>query len=430
MTRRSSERWRLNVFSVLISSIFFVTPAAGAASNEASYSLTQAAEGRGLYAEHCASCHGMALLGNESGPALSGKAFQDRWASRPAEQLFAVTTTSMPSTNPGGLAARDYAAILAYMLYENGYVASTTDLDLSSQVSYSVALGYPSTGQQPSLPAASTLSNRMTEWLHHRGTPHGTNYSSLDLIHEGNVADLEVAWRWRSDNFGASPWPNYQVTPLMANGVLYATAGARRAVVAIDAATGETMWMYRLDEGERGSNAPRKGPGRGVAIHRGADRDTIFVISPGYQLIALDALTGQLRDDFGGDGIVDLKLQLGVALDPVTAPIGASSPPIVVNDVVIVGAAFTFSGAPESPEGLKGKVTAYDVNTGELRWRFNTIPTADESGFASWGGDSAEYKRYQRFLQDSQNYQEGVSTKYSNWQQLVKLGLVKAKEWM
>ena len=115
------------------------------------------------------------------------------------------------------------------------------------------------------------------------------------------------------------------------------------------------------------------------------------MISPGYQLIALDALTGQLRADFDGGGIVDLKLQLGEELDLVTAPIGASSPPIVVNDVVIVGAAFTFSGAPESPEALKGKVTAYDVNTGELRWRFNTIPTADESGFASWGGDSAEY---------------------------------------
>ena len=391
MTRRESERWRLNVFSVLISSIFYVTPIAGAANNEASYSLTQAAEGRDLYAQQCASCHGMNLLGNESGPALSGKAFQDRWASRPAGQLFDVTATSMPSTNPGGLAARDYAAILAYMLYENGYAASTTDLDLKSQLTHSVALGYPSTIQQPPLPTASTLSNKMTEWLHHRGTPHSTNYSSLDLIHEGNVAALEVAWRWKSDNFGASPWPNYQVTPLMANGVLYATAGARRAVVAIDAATGETMWMYRLDEGERGNNAPRKGPGRGVAIYRGADRDTIFAISPGYQLIALDALTGQLRADFGGGGIVDLKLQLGVALDPVTAPIGASSPPIVVNDVVIVGAAFTFSGAPESPEALKGKVTAYDVNTGDLRWRFNTIPTAEESGFSTWGGDSAQY---------------------------------------
>lgn len=76
----------------------------------------------------------MNLLGNESAPALSGKAFQNRWAARPAGQLIDVMSTGMPSTNPGGLAARDYAAILAYMLYENGYAASTTDLKLSSQV--------------------------------------------------------------------------------------------------------------------------------------------------------------------------------------------------------------------------------------------------------------------------------------------------------
>ena len=391
MTVRHLKRGLFVGSLIFVSLIFWVTAIAGAATRVATYSLTQAAEGRGLYAEHCASCHGMNLLGNESGPALSGKAFQDRWASRPAGQLFDLTTTSMPSTNPGGLVARDYSAILAFMLYENGYAASAADLDLKSQLAYSAALGYPSTGEQPPLPIGSALSGTMTEWLHHRGTPQSTNYSPLDLIHEGNVAGLEVAWRWKSDNFGASPWPNYQVTPLMAKGVLYATAGARRSVVAIDAMTGETMWMYRLDEGERGNNAPRKGPGRGVAIHRGADRDTIFVISPGYQLIALDALTGQLRADFAKDGILDLKLQLGVELDPVTAPIGASSPPIVVNDVVIVGAAFTFSGAPSSPAALKGKVTAYDVNSGELRWRFNTIPTSEESGFSTWAGDSAEY---------------------------------------
>ena len=391
MTRRPAERALLAGFLVLISFVVWASPDADTAHSAASYSLTQAAEGRVLYAEHCASCHGPNLLGNESGPALSGKAFQDRWAKRPTGQLFDVTATSMPSTNPGGLAARDYAAILGFMLYQNGYASSASDLDLRLKLARSVALGYPDTIEQPSLPTVSVVPNSMTEWLHHRGTPHSTNYSSLDLIDKTNVADLEVAWRWKSDNFGSAPSPNYQVTPLMANGVLYATAGARRSVVAIDAATGETIWMYRLDEGERGRNAPRKGPGRGVAIHRGIDRDTIFVISPGYQLIALDARTGRLRADFGEGGIVDLKLQLGVELDPVTAPIGASSPPIVINDVVIVGAAFTFSGAPASPEALKGKVTAYDVNTGKLLWRFNTIPTADESGFASWGGASAEY---------------------------------------
>ena len=152
------------------------------------------------------------------------------------------------------------------------------------------------------LPSIAERSGMTSEWLHHRGTPFGTNYSPLDLIHPGNATQLDVAWRWKSDNFGSSPWPNYQVTPLMANGVLYATAGSNRSVVAIDAETGETLWMYRLDEGERGRHAPRKGPGRGVAIHRGSDLDTIFVISPGYRLIALDALTGRPKPALGTPG--------------------------------------------------------------------------------------------------------------------------------
>ena len=108
----------------------WATPNAGAAHNTTSYSQTQAAEGQVLYAEHCASCHGMNLLGNASGPALSGEAFQDRWASRPVGQLFDVTTTSMPSTNLSGLAALDCAAILGFMLYQNAYVAGATELDL------------------------------------------------------------------------------------------------------------------------------------------------------------------------------------------------------------------------------------------------------------------------------------------------------------
>ena len=355
------------------------------------FSLDQAALGQAVYAEHCVACHGVSLRGGEAGPALSGKVFQDQWASRPLEQLLEITSRSMPTSNPGGLSSEDYAAVLAFVLYRNGYAAGADALTQSLEPNRARSLGYPDSKQLEVLPALKATTDVTAEWLHHRGTPYGTNYSPLDLIHEGNVSQLEVVWRWKSDNFGASPWPNYQVTPLMANGMLYATAGTNRTVVAIDAVTGETQWMYRLDEGLRAQYAPRKGPGRGVALHRGVDQDTIFVISPGYQLIALDALTGRPRPGFGDSGLVDLKSRLGEPLDPLTAPIGASSPPIIVGDVVIVGAAFAFSGAPESPEALKGKVTAYDVMTGELKWRFNTIPSPTEAGSETWGEDSARY---------------------------------------
>ena len=354
------------------------------------YTADQAAEGQVVYQHHCASCHGRGLEGSEAAPGLMGARFQEAWRTRDLAAFVEMNLT-MPVSNPGGLRDSMYESVVAFLLSQNGYPVGEAPLQLTSAVTSKATLQY--LGDRPPLTISLSKSEAesVVEWLHHRGTPHGQNYSALDQIHADNVADLEVAWRWKSDNFGPSPWPNYQVTPLMANGVLYATAGAQRTVVAIDAMTGETLWMHRLDEEARGQAAPRKGPGRGVAFHRSENKETVFVISPGYQLLALDAQTGRPLPAFGESGVVDLKLHLGVDLDPLTAPIGASSPPIVVGDVVIVGAAFSFSGAPASPEALKAKITAYDVKSGELKWRFNTIPTSNEIGFDTWGGDSAEY---------------------------------------
>jgi quinoprotein glucose dehydrogenase len=363
---------------------------AAALFDRVSYTADQAAEGQVVYQNHCASCHGRGLEGSEAAPGLVGARFQEAWRSRDLAAFVEMNLT-MPTSNPGGLRDSMYESVVVFLLSQNGYPAGDAALQLASAVTSKTIL--EDLGDRPPFTIASSDSETVpaVEWLHHRGSPHGQNYSALDQIHAGNVADLEVAWRWKSDNFGPSPWPNYQVTPLMANGVLYATAGAQRTVVAIDATTGETLWMHRLDEGARGQAAPRKGPGRGVAFHRGDNEETVFVITPGYQLLALDAQTGRKLPAFGESGVVDLKLHLGVDLDPLTAPIGASSPPIVVGDVVIVGAAFSFSGAPRSPEALKAKITAYDVRSGELRWRFNTIPTSNEIGFDTWGEGSAEY---------------------------------------
>ncbi len=370
--------------------MWMVLASAATRASALTYTLEQAASGHDLYQQHCASCHGLKLDGSEAAPGLHGRGFSDHWRTRTLGD-FIVTNQTMPVSNPGGLAENVYEALIAFLLSQNGYPSSDKRLNLSlaresQQTLDQIGIRAPVALSAPEKPAGTTA-----EWLHHRGTPHSTNYSDLDQIDADNASELEIAWRWKSDNFGPRAWANYQVTPLMANGVLYATAGARRTVVAIDAVTGETLWMYRLDEGDRGQAAPRKGPGRGVAFHRDAERETIFVITPGYQLLALDAGTGEPRGDFGEAGIVDLKLHLDQTLDPMTAPIGSSSPPIVVNGVVIVGAAFSFSGAPESPAAVKGKVTAYDVATGELRWRFNTIPEPHEFGANSWGGDAASY---------------------------------------
>lgn len=171
-----------------------------------------------------------------------------------------------------------------------------------------------------------------TEWRHHGGTLKAQRYSALDQINADNVGELEIAWRWSARNFGPSPERKYITTPLMVDGVLYATAGIRRAAVALDPSSGETLWTYRLDEGQRTASAPRRNSGRGVAYWSDGKGDArVFLISPGYQLVALSAADGRPIEDFGASGVVDLRVGLGADVDPLTSRIGSSSPPLIVG---------------------------------------------------------------------------------------------------
>jgi quinoprotein glucose dehydrogenase len=103
------------------------------------------------------------------------------------------------------------------------------------------------------------------EWPTYGGDLGNTKYAPLDQVTAANFGSLVVAWRFKTDNLGPRPEFNFQSTPLMVGGVLYTTAGSRRAVVALDAATGEMKWMHSLDEGKRGQEAPRQLSGRGLA---------------------------------------------------------------------------------------------------------------------------------------------------------------------
>lgn len=355
------------------------------------YSISQARNGQSIYNSECAICHGKELDGSETGPDLAGIAFRDRWKDLPLADFFNITKQTMPVANPAGLTDREYMDVIAFILNRNAYAVGEKELSAHISAIEKVLFTDPAGRAPLSLGLENSDDEEMVEWLHHRGDPGSMNYSALDLINQSNVSNLKVAWQWTSENFGPSPWPNLQTTPLMANGILYATAGLRRAVVAIDAITGETLWMYRLDEGERGENAPRKGPGRGVAYQTINGQETIYVISPGYRLIALDAADGRPIESFGENGVVDLKSNIGQDLDYIESRIGSSSPPIVVNGVIIVGSAFPSGGAPPTKEMPLGSVTGYDAATGELVWIFNTIPQAGEYGNETWQNDSWKY---------------------------------------
>ena len=211
------------------------------------------------------------------------------------------------------------------------------------------------------------------EWRTYGGDLGHTRYSALDQIDASNFNRLEVAWRFKTDNLGPLPEFNFQSTPLMVDGVVYSTAGTRRSVVALDAASGELLWVHRLDEGERGQVAPRQLSGRGLAYWRSGDDARVLYVTPGYQLIALDARTGDRVADFGEDGIVDLKQEADQEIDPLNGEIGLHATPIVAKDVVIVGAAHRAGANPKSVRNVKGYVRGYDVRTGERKWHYQLV---------------------------------------------------------
>ena len=227
------------------------------------------------------------------------------------------------------------------------------------------------------------------EWPHWGADLGNTRYSSLDQINRDNVKNLRVAWRWKSENFGPRPQNNMEGTPLMVGGVLYTTAGFRPNVVAIDAATGETLWTYRLDEGARGDKAPRS-VSRGVEYWTDGKQARIILVTRGYQLVSLDARTGVPDPAFGRNGIVDLYQDFDQP-PPQDGVISSTSPAVVVRNVIVAGAAMVGGSAPRSKENTKGYIRGFDVRTGKRLWTFHTVPNPGEFGNDTWLNDSWAY---------------------------------------
>src|ERR1700674_5923786 len=138
-------------------------------------------------------------------------------------------------------------------------------------------------------------STKNGEWPYYTADLKGTKYSPLDQINAANFSQLEVAWRFKTDNFGARPEYKLEGTPLMVKGVVYTTAGTRRSVVALDGKTGELIWTHSLREGQRAAIAPRQLSGRGVAYWTdGKGDDRVIYVTTGYRLVALNAKNGAI----------------------------------------------------------------------------------------------------------------------------------------
>ncbi len=261
---------------------------------------------------------------------------------------------------------------------------------MSARLAVALAAVIASVAASPLLAQAGAPAGEWRAWGGDNGS---TRYSALTSISADNIDQLQVVWRWKMDNYGPRPEGRSQTVPLVVDGVLYTTAGMNRDVVAIDAATGQTLWVYRNDEGERAERAPRRNSGRGVAYwedERGMGR--IITITPGFNLVALDAETGRPVPGFGQDGVVDLMegLRVPEGVDPV-GMIGNSSPPVVANGVIVVGPAFLTGFRPPSMSNVKGDVRGFDARDGRELWTFRTIPDDGEPGSETWEGSSARY---------------------------------------
>src|SRR6185312_11609656 len=240
-------------------------------------------------------------------------------------------------------------------------------------------------------PAWAQSGTKNGEWPSYGGDTGSTRYAPLGQINAGNFSKLQVAWRFKTDNLGPTTEANLEGTPLMVKGVLYATAGTRRAVVALDAATGELLWKYSENEGERGKAAPRALSGRGLAYWTDGMEERIVYVTPGYRMIALNAKTGARVATFGKGGVVDLKEDDDQTIDPLSPDIGLHSAPVVANNVIVIGAAHKPGGVPKSKTNVKGYVRGFDVRTGKRLWTFHTIPKPGEPGLDTWQQDSWSY---------------------------------------
>jgi len=241
--------------------------------------------------------------------------------------------------------------------------------------------------------ASGQPSTKNGEWPHYAADLASSRYSPADQINASNFNKLEVAWHFKTDNLGPRPEYKLEGTPLMVKGVLYATGGTRRSVVALDAKTGEVIWTHSYREGKRGAAAPRQLSGRGLAYWTdGKGDDRVLYVTVGYRLIALNAHTGQRIPSFGKDGVVDLKegvvIGTGQQIDLETGEIGLHSTPIVAGNAVLVGSSMKEGMTVVTHNNTKGLVRAFDARSGKLQWTFHTIPRSGEPGNETWGNNS------------------------------------------
>jgi quinoprotein glucose dehydrogenase len=355
---------------LLTASIFLAAPS--------SWAQTIGQQGSDTFQNHCIRCHVAADMNAR---------VQANWIGRNAEEFYQKIKATMPAESPGSLKDSEYLAVTAHVL-KMVNIAAADPVLAQSQVT-PAQLAQLKIAAFAAAPPAAPLSN--VDWPDFNGNLFAQRYSPLEHINAANVSQLQIAWRMNAAAFGPTPELKNVSSPIVVDGTMFATVGNHRDVVAIDPGTGQLLWMWRAKEGARFDNAPRKGSGRGVAYWKSGPLKRVLTVTPGYFLVALDAVTGAPDPSFGAGGVIDLQQGLRLAKGRKDVDVGLSFPPTVVNDVIVVGAAHQVGMRPPSKENVKGDVRGFDARTGKLLWTFKTIPEASEPGSETWLKGSAEF---------------------------------------
>ncbi|MFK7864715.1 MAG: hypothetical protein AB8B95_10870 [Pseudohongiellaceae bacterium] len=329
--------------------------------------------GRVTFTAECSRCHV---------PIEMDARLRARWVGRAGQDLFEQIRSTMPAETPGSLSNEQYYDLTAFILDAGNVSIEGGSIAIPALAALTI-------NPAAAITEADTPAN--VPWGYYHGDAGAQRYSPLEQINADNVTDLEIAWSLDTANFGPRPETYSVSTPLMVNGKVFATVGPTRNVVALDAASGQLLWMWRPEEGTRFDDAPRKGSGKGLSYYNNNGQEVIFTITPGYYLVALNAQTGDPLPSFGAGGFIDLQdgLRLGVGRNDLD--IGISFPPLVVEDVVIAGAAHEVGMRPLAASNVKGDIRGFDARSGEKLWTFKTIPERGDIGFETWLNNSAEY---------------------------------------
>ena len=401
-----------------------VASGAAAQSADGVYTAAQAAAGRAVYEQACARCHQSNLQGSFEAPPLAGESFLRFWGDLGPRDLYERTRSSMPP-DEDPLADEAYVDVVAYLLQANGAPAGDAPLTATT----AVAIGTVATGEAAAAEAAATppragsglpptagagLASPAAEagvtvagevegfrpvtdamlrqpddgdWLMIRRNYEAWSYSPLAEVDRGNVGELELAWIWAMNEGGWNA-----PSPIAYDGVLY-VAGIGPVVQALDAATGDLIWEYRVAVATSGYS----GTSRNLAIYG----DRLLLATPDARLIALDARTGE-------------KVWDTVIADQADG-FRNTSGPIVVNGTIVQG----LSGCDRFTRE-RCFISGYDAVSGERRWRFHTAAGSDEPGGNTWA-DVPDYLRAGGDTWITGSYDPGLD--------LVYFGVAQAKPW-